>query len=165
MMAIYFSRLLFLLFVLHLAATALCQEAQGEGSRSSNESCSGNFHVMEQSLLQSTDNRFRLLGAFYPLSRARPVLVKVEYTFDGLDNHSLIWFWTESHFYLIQPLEIFQFTSLLFSNLPYRQGNVTLQLDADCNSAPPIFFQLLTARVSLRCRMAIYEKWVVCVCV
>ena len=134
--------LLLVLLSLHLAASV---DGQVDFA---NESCSSDFHLMEQSLLKSTENRFRLLRAFYPLTEANPVLVRVEYSFDGLDNHSLIWFWTESHFYLIQPLEIFQFTSLMFSNMPYRQGNISLLLNAGCISAPLQYFQLLTARVS-----------------
>lgn len=144
----------YIVLLVQLATTTAGQRSS-EDARS-NESCSGNFYLLEQSVLQSTENRFRLLRAFYPLTEANPVLVKVEYSFEGLDNHTLTWFWTESHYYLIQPLEIFQCTSLLFSNLPYRQGNISLLLDADCLAAPPLYFQLLTARVS-SCRPCMYH--------
>lgn len=111
--------------------------------------CSNNFFVLEQSLLESTDNRFNLLKAFYPPREAHPVLVRVNYTFDGTFNDtSQIWFWSESEFYLIQPLEIFQFTSLLFSNMPYRQSQLHIRLDSDCSQAPADYLQMLTTRVS-----------------
>ncbi len=143
---------LLLLQVVLVAVTAVGGQGDGGLMRDGllpNESCSGNFFLLEQSLLQSTGNRFRLLQAFYPLNEAHPVLVRVQYNFEGLDNHSTqIWFWTESHYYLIQPLEIFQFTSLLFANMPYRQGSISILLDADCSLAPREYFQLLTARVS-----------------
>ena len=110
--------------------------------------CSTNFFTLEQSLLQSTDNRFRLLTAFFPAREAHPVLIKVGYSFEGVQNETQTWYWSESEFYLIQPLEVFQFTSLFFSNMPYRRGQVDIQLAANCSSAPEEYMQLLTARVS-----------------
>ena len=112
------------------------------------DSCSSSFYVMEQSLLESSDNRLNLLRAFYPPREAHPVMVRVNYTFDTVEDYSQMWFWSESEFYLIQPLEIFQFSSLLFSNMPYRQKEVTLVLSINCSSAPPEYLQLLTTRVS-----------------
>ena len=145
-LAIMQSCLLLLLLCL-LAAVTSGQSPSGSRAEPSSDSCSNNFFLMEQSLLQSADNRFSLLRAFYPARIAHPVLVRVQYRF-SLDNETqLTWFWTESHFYLIQPLEIFQFTSLFFSNMPFRQSNVTLLLDEDCSSAPLDFFQFLTSRV------------------
>lgn len=111
--------------------------------------CSNSFFLLEQSLLQSTDNRFHLLKVFYPPRQARPVLVNVTYTFDGLDNSTQTWYWSESEFYLIQPLEIFQFTSLLLSDMPYRSGEVSILLAGDCSSAPEDYMQMLTTRVSI----------------
>jgi hypothetical protein len=114
------------------------------------DSCSTNFFLLERSLLDSTDNRFNLQKVFYPPRDARPVLVKVDYTFlEGLDNESTqIWFWSESEYYLIQPLEIFLFTSLLFSNFPYRRADVSIQLSPDCSQSSDEHLQLLTTRVS-----------------
>ena len=123
------------------------------------DTCSGSFYVMEQSLLESADNRLNLLRGFYPPREAHPVLVKVNYTFGTMAQDSQMWFWSESEFYLIQPLEIFQFTSLLFSNMPYRQRDISLELDANCSSAPFEYLHILTTRVSI---IAIA---VVCVCV
>lgn len=110
--------------------------------------CSSNFFALEQSLLQSTDNRFHLLQSFYPPRQAHPVLLRVNYTFDGVDNSTQMWFWSVSEFYLIQPLEIFQFTSLLFSDMPYRSGQVSLVLAGNCSLTPQEHLQLLTTKVS-----------------
>lgn len=109
--------------------------------------CSTNFYTMEQSLLSSTDNRFNLALGYYPSRLAHPVIVKVDYTFKDL-NVSQRWFWSESEFYFIQPLEVFQFSSLLFSNLVYRRSQLAIQLDTDCSTAPQEYFTLLTTRVS-----------------
>ncbi len=120
--------------------------------------CSSNFFAMEQSLLQNTDNRFNLMTTFFPPRKAHPVIVRVTYSFNGdilEDNSSTtnttispyIWFWSESEFYLIQPLEVFQFTSLLFGNRPYRQRDLDIVLDANCSQASDEFYVLLTTRV------------------
>ena len=148
--------------------------------------CSSNFFAMEQSLLQSTDNRFNLMTAFFPPRKAHPVIVRVTYSFNAdisEDNSSTtnttispyIWFWSESEFYLIQPLEVFQFTSLLFGNRPYRQSDLDIVLDANCSQASDEFYLLLTTRVryvQYICACAVYMaiKWyivhvIVCMCV
>lgn len=139
--------------VLWLLALGLVQpaiiSAQPTSSNSTqSESCSTNFFEMEKSLLLSTENRFRLLKSYFPPRAAHPVVIKVNYTFDDLMEGSQIWFWSESEFYFIQPLEIFQFTSLLFSNMVYRRGHLSVQLHSDCSSAPQEFFSVLTTRVS-----------------
>lgn len=103
---------------------------------------------MEESLLESAENRFNLLVAFYPPREAHPVMVEVDYTFQDLTNDSQRWFWSESEFYLIQPLEVLQFTSLLFSNMPYRSSRLSISLPPDCSLASVQYFQLLTTRVS-----------------
>ena len=114
----------------------------------STDSCSTSFYMLERSLLESPDNRLNLLRAYFPPREAHPVLVRVNYTF-GVTEQSQTWFWSESEFYLIQPLEVFQFTSLLFSNMPYRQSSVSLELDSNCSSTPLEYLQLLTTRVSV----------------
>ena len=137
------TKYLLLLLVLFISHSQL-HAAEGSSS-----ACSNDFFILERSLLDSTDNRFNLLKAFYPPRDARPVLVKVNYTFmDSLDSTSQIWFWSESEYYLIQPLEIFQFTSLLFSNMPYRRRDVSILLSSDCSDSSDEHLQLLTTRVS-----------------
>ena len=109
--------------------------------------CSNNFYTMEQSLLQNTDNRFNLLTSFFPPREPHPVLVTVYYYFKDT-NDTQIWYWTESVFYLIQPLEVFQFTSLLFGNMPYRHKEIAILLDSSCSNASEEYFLLLTTHVS-----------------
>jgi len=132
--------LIYQLILLLLIFTAACTSSQ-------EVNCSSDFFLMEQSLLKCTENRFNLLKAFFPPRQAHPVLVKVSYTFDDT-NASKIWFWSESEFYLIQPLEVFQFSSLFFSIKPYRQSQLQIKLDGNCTLASHDYFELLTTRVS-----------------
>lgn len=112
------------------------------------QTCSKSYAVLEDSLLSNSENRFNLLKAFFPPKEARPIFVTVTYTFNNATNESSVWYWSESEFYLIQPLEIFQFTSLLFANMAYRQSTVELQLDAQCVGASHDLMEMLTQRVS-----------------
>ena len=116
------------------------------------------FYELEGSLLRSAENRFSLLKAFYSPRQPRPVVVKITYSFSAGEeeeltspgNASRVWYWSESGFYLIQPLEVFQCTSLLFSNLVYMQRELDLQLPANCSSVSEEFLEMLTSRVSRR---------------
>lgn len=129
----------------------LTASSWGQPTVEHNDSCVTNFFAMEQSLLQSTENRFNLQNAFHPLQTASPVIVRVNYTFgDDLGDFQL-WYWSEAEFYLIQPLEVFQFTSLLFSNMAFRREELLIELNDDCSAASEKFFRTLTTRVSTLC--------------
>ena len=41
------------------------------------------FYELERNILHSTNNRFKLLKAFYPTREAHPVVVKVTYSFNA----------------------------------------------------------------------------------
>lgn len=112
------------------------------------ESCSSDFYFLEKELLSRSENRYNLTKAFFPPRDAHPVVVKVTYVFEDSAFKNEVWFWTESLFYLIQPLEIFQYTSLFFSNLPYRKKEVTVTLGANCSDTNPEFLMILTQRVN-----------------
>lgn len=137
-----------LVLLAFLALGSAVASGQSSSNNGVENNCSNNFFLMEQSLLLSTDNRFNLMKTFYPPREAHPVLVKINYSFDGVENSTTTWFWSESEFYLIQPLEIFMFTSLFFSNMPYRKSELSLLLDKECVTAPDQYLELLTTRVS-----------------
>ena len=109
--------------------------------------CSTSFHLLEADLLSRPENRFQLTTKFFPLRDANPVMVKVDYKYEG-SNTTNVWFWSESEFYFLQPLEIFLYTSLFFANQPYRMGSITLELSADCLDAEMLHIKALTQRVS-----------------
>ena len=105
-------------------------------------------------------NRFNLLKTFYPPRGPIPVFLTVTYQFDesqnqfdesldGSENQS-VWYWSESEVYLVQPLDVLQFTSLFHSNLMYRSGRLELVLDRECSGTSPDFMEILTQRVSDR---------------
>ena len=110
-----------------------------------NDSCSSSYHLLERDLLSSTDNRYQISRAYYPTRSPRPVVVRIRYCYPDGTNET--WYWSESQFYLIQPLEIFQFTSLFFSNLPSRQTEATIMLSQQCAEVDNEFLETLTQRV------------------
>ena len=119
-----------------LATTSLAESA-----------CSTGFHLLEADLLSRPENRFQLTTKFFPPRDANPVIVKVDYKYEG-SNTTNVWFWSESEFYFLQPLEIFLYTSLFFANQPYRMGSITLELSTDCLDADKVYIKVLTQRVS-----------------
>ncbi len=126
------------------------QGAAMEGTAESG--CTDNFHLLEKSLLSNTQNRFELLKTFFPSKGARPVFVEVDYRFvnesTAEEQGSEVWYWSVSEFYFVQPLEIFQYTSLFFANFGYRQTCLEVQLAAECAGASQEKMELLTQRVS-----------------
>ena len=109
--------------------------------------CSSSFHVLESDLLSRPQNRFLLSTKFFPPRDANPVIIKVDYVYED-SNMTNVWFWSESEFYFIQPLEIFLYTSLFFANQPYRQSSLTLELSPECLDAQELYMRILTQRVS-----------------
>lgn len=127
-----------LILILNLALSA---------QSSSEAKCSTDFYILEKELLSRSTNRFNLTKTFFPPHDPHPVVVKVTYVFEG-SGETDVWFWSESMFYLIQPLEIFQYTSLFFSNLQFREKDVTITLGANCSDTGQDFLMILTQRVS-----------------
>ena len=110
------------------------------------EFCRSDFYVLEKDLLSRSDNRFNLTKTFFPPRDAHPVIVEVIYVFEGSEETD-VWFWSESMFYLVQPLDIFQYTSLFFSNLSFRKKVVTVTLSTNCSRVDHEFLMILTQRV------------------
>ena len=113
-----------------------------------NEMCTKSFTHLEENLLSNEKNRYNLLKTFYPQRSSLPVFVTVTYWF-GRSNRT-VWYWSESEFYLIQPISVLQFSSLFHSNFPHRQRELTLTLSEECASARKEFLETLTARVRKR---------------
>lgn len=138
-----------LLLPLLLSSLSLLTVHAAITSQESN--CTNDFYVLEKELLSRSRNRYNLTKAFFPSRDANPVVIRVTYIFEGPNSTNETWFWTESLFYVIQPLEIFQFTSLFFSDLPYRKQEVTVTLGADCIDTEKEYLMILTQRVSSLC--------------
>ena len=127
--------------IILLLTSGLCQSLDGSPP------CSSSFHLLEADLLSRPQNRFLLSTKFFPPRDANPVIIKVDYVYED-SNITNVWFWSESEFYFIQPLEIFLYTSLFFANQPYRQSTLTLELSPDCLNADELHMEILTQRVS-----------------
>ncbi len=119
--------------------------------------CSTCYDLLANELIVSDKNRFNLQQAFFPPNNSNPVFVTVSYYFtrnpNGSTNYSAdspkkIWFWTESTFYLFQPVSSLQFTSLLFSDTTLKTSEVYLYLQPSCNGSSTDMMRLLTQRVS-----------------
>ncbi len=121
--------------------------------------CSKCFDLLVNEIISSDRNRYNLQRAFFPPDTSNPVFITVTYYFtrnmsgNGSTDYSLtspnqIWFWTQSTFYLFQPVESLQYTSLLFSDPSLRQSNVSLYLEPNCMEADPDMLKFLTQRVS-----------------
>ena len=117
------------------------------GALATDPPCSSSFPLLEADLLSQPQNRFLLSTKFFPPRDANPVIIKVDYVYED-SNMTNVWFWSESEFYFIQPLEIFLYTSLFFANQPYRQSSLTLELSPDCLDAKELYMRVLTQRVS-----------------
>lgn len=142
-LAVLYRMILVLLLVSVLLA------ATGHAQNSS--TCENSFHILEQDFLSSLENRYQISRAFYPPRGPRPVVLRIHYLFP--DGTNLTWYWSRAHFYLIQPLEIFQFTSLLFSSPPSQSGEVTLTLSQECATANQEIMEVLTQRVGTRAQL------------
>ena len=122
------------------------------------EQCSLCYNVLANELIVSDRNRFNLQNAFFPPESTNPVFVTVRYRFirnsTGQTNFSAdgpvqLWFWTESTFYLFQPIESLQFTSLLFADTILSGTNtLDLYLQPECKESSTRMMRLLTQRVS-----------------
>ena len=119
----------------------------GQSSTTAEPTCANSFHLLEADLLSRPQNRFLLSTKFFPPRDANPVIIKVDYVYEE-SNMTNVWFWSESEFYFIQPLEIFLYTSLFFANQPYRQSSLTLELSPDCLDADELHMKVLTQKVS-----------------
>ena len=136
------------LLELTLVLACCCCYLTAVAAATDGKSCSEDFGQLEENLLSKSENRFELTRAFFPARIVQPVFVTVNYVFNSTPSTlNATWYWSEAEFYFIQPLEVFQFSSLFFSNRPHRQGTVTLQLDGECQNASDEFMQILTERV------------------
>ena len=140
----YLALLLFLLPVVSCAdanSSELCTPEEIE-------ECNCFSYLAEQIRLNDS-NLYEIRSVFYSPNDSSPVFVVVTYQFDNDRTHDQVWFWTTSTFYLWQPLNVFQFTSLFFSDYTTsRHSTVNLKLPLKCMNANKDFMQLLTQRVS-----------------
>ena len=112
--------------------------------------CDECYDTLSDSLVNMHNNKYKLRRMFYPLERSSPVFVTVTYQYNDSSVPNKTWYWSAGVFYFIQPLQVFQFTSLFFGNPSWRSSNLTLILPAQCASAPEEFMTELTEQVKAK---------------
>ena len=141
--------------ILLVVLTCLLHKAAADCS-DQGQSCDQLFQKLANYLINTSDNKYNLRRAFFPLERASPVFMTVIYQYidantSNISNTSIpnqTWYWSDGAFYFFQPLGEFQFTSLFFGNPELRSGELNINLPAECASAPEEFMTELTQLVS-----------------
>ena len=114
-------------------------------------SCSQCYAELVGQVTTNDRNQFEVQRTFFPPDKAPPLFVTVFYHYyeDNitLSNKTDVWFWSTSTFYLHHPLHVFQFTSLLFSDLSKRTAVIHLNLRSDCLGTCKDHMRLFTQRV------------------
>ena len=132
------------------AAESECVDAAAPECRDQSQSCDECYDTLADSLLNMNNNKYKLRRMFYPLERSSPVFVTVTYQFNDSSVRNRTWYWSAGVFYFLQPLEVFQFTSLLFGNPSWRSGELTLTLPGECANASEEFMTELTEQVRIQ---------------
>ena len=111
------------------------------------------YELLEESLLNSNENKYELSRAFFPSVDNPPEFVTVNYYFPNRNENKLC-FWSAFTSGFIHPPEVLQFISLFFAKPhTFYNGSVNLVLDnltletTDC-ADDLLKMQLLTQRVS-----------------
>ena len=123
-----------------------------------NKSCAACYSALVSQVTDQDENLFNLQNTFFPPEKASPLFVTVYYQYgnrsyncsnNAKDNSTQVWFWSNTLFYMFQPIHVFQYTSILFSDLKkFYSSGVCLMLDPECANASTKHMRLLTQRVS-----------------
>ena len=144
----YLLRVLLLLFLL---PAVLCAPDSSEVCTPEEiENCSCFSYLVEQ-VRENDKNLFEVQNIFLPPNAAPPVFVVVVYHFQDAERDESateVWFWSTSIFYIWQPLNVFQFTSLFFADNTMLASEAHLTLPLQCINASDAHKKLLTQRVS-----------------
>ena len=130
----------FILMLISQQASSAIQCLEGR------DNCSTCYKELVSKILENDENLFQVQQTFFPPLNSSPSFVTVHYLFP--DGRQRVWFWSQSYFYLLHPLHVFQFTSLWFSNYNLHSSQLNLTLTTDCFNASLEYFALLTQRVS-----------------
>ena len=96
--------------------------------------CTTNFTQLEKALIETDNNRYDIIKAFYPPRKKPSIYVDVKYKFGDGDNQIIEnWIWATTYFYFIQPPSLFVFTSLVFSYPTEQTQSLSLSLPAECS--------------------------------
>ena len=155
-----------LLTVLLLPSPCALQAEEDIKCAPGNETCSECYSMLVSQVTKNDRNVFNLQNGFFPPEASSPLFLTVYYHFgnhsdvcntteireslqgDTKNDVTKVWFWSTTTFYLFQPLHVFQFTSLYFSDFKPYASEVCIVLDPECYDANDAHIRLLTQRVS-----------------
>jgi hypothetical protein len=120
-----------------------------------NDTCTKCYKTLATELLKNADNYIALQNTFFSPDDSGPDFIIVTYIYDintTIHSNNSIWFWSSSAYFFYHPLQVFQYTSLGFSDPSLKQKNISLHLPATCFSNNPRSdnLKLLTQRVSYK---------------
>lgn len=142
---------IFLLQLLFLLPLVVCSDDDKVACEPGEANdCSKCYIALAEQVTKHDRNAFKIQTTFFPPDSISPVFVTVNYIFkdpDKPNSTSEKWFWSRSMFYLLQPLDVFQYTSLFFSDTQLQQSDLSLELPLNCINASFDHKQLLTQRV------------------
>lgn len=128
------------------------------------------YKALESFLLNNDENVVNISRSFFPpyLTNVNtsmgyraygkiPVFATIIYHYEVQPNIDTgnqyaseeVWLWGESEFHLLEPKNVFQFTSLFFGRTGYHSTLIHLTLPDICKNASNIHMELLTHRVSM----------------
>lgn len=158
--------------LLVVLASLMCRATAAADCYMEGKSCDQCYQTLANYLVNTGDNKYYLRKVFYPLEKAAPVFVTVIYQYIYADTNNTyntttniyisnisntsIWYWSAGGFYFLQPLRVFQFTSLLFGNPELRNSELNVTLPAECVTAPVEFMTELTQLVRTMTISTIY---------
>ena len=95
--------------------------------------CGTCYLTFAKALVNTNDNKYRLSRTFFPVYAVSPVEVEVTYmSTNGTHPHSKLWYWVVEAVFMMQPLELLLYRSLLFSPPSWRKQSLTLLLPDEC---------------------------------
>ena len=98
--------------------------------------CTNKLSVLERAVYETADNELQLNRAFFPPRQMTSRYVTIDYTFlknsTSDVNCSVTYIWSIGGFLLIQPPQIFMFTSLLLSIPSNNIERITITLPYKC---------------------------------
>ena len=125
--------------------------------------CDTCYRTLVNALLNTDNNKYNISTTMFPLDHVPPIYVEVYYvntddcetikstdikTFCESNPNRQLWYWTAGTFYVYQPLDVFYYRSLFFSDPSWRTGTLSVCIPADC-AATEEFYRTLTQRVSM----------------
>ena len=148
-------------FLLTIQLLGCCVVVQCANNNDIYSDCETNFTTLENALIHTSDNAYKLWTTFFPPRDAGSLFVVVTYQIID-SNFSIDYVWTTASFTLIHPPRVFGMISLFFGLVEEdRIQKVTVQLPESCwglltsnyertnEGAESNFMEVLTQRVSI----------------